>query len=106
MTDTMYMHYRAINTNPVESIDPRGGATIAIRHVDDTKALASIAFCNPGEVFNKKIGRYVAAGRLSAKMSGKDVNGWFVEVPIDGKLPTKAAVDEQVRQSMEAMGYY
>lgn len=57
-----YMHYR--NRDARGSVtDPRGGATVAIKTEGNVSTFA-IAWCSKKEVFNRKIGRAVATGRL------------------------------------------
>ena len=63
-SEVQFMHYRSADVT-------RGGATVAIFPQPDTKtALIGIARCGPKDVFNKKVGRSIAAGRIKAFLSG------------------------------------
>lgn len=65
-TNIQYMHYRSANGT-------RGGATVAILPNDaDQTATISIARCNPNDVFCKKTGREIAAGRIRAAQAGRE----------------------------------
>lgn len=57
-----YMHYRRRDAFGTVT-DPRGGATVAIKTENGSTSF-SIAWCGKKEVFNRKIGRAVATGRL------------------------------------------
>jgi hypothetical protein len=66
-----YRHYRRVKKNEDESetIDPRGGATIAYRPTkigtDQVNAfLIGVSYCNPKDNYQRTYGRAKALGRL------------------------------------------
>lgn len=70
------LHYDGSVDQPV--LDSKGGATIAYIR-EGTKLLFCIALCNESDVFNRKIGRAVAAGRL--------LGGYGTEVEMSETAP-------------------
>jgi len=72
MKSVQFIHYRQYSSER-DDVCSRGGATVAIRDDDNNKnqVLVSIARCNPHDVFNKKIGRNIAAGRIDAYLGGR-----------------------------------
>lgn len=90
-----YMHYRTADKT-------RGGATVAIYPQDTTKtALIAIARCGPHDVFNKKIGRAIASGRISAFLAGRPsehVEQIVVENPDDLKMIVDTHLNEFVAE--------
>lgn len=65
-----FMHYRTYN-RAGDTIQPQGGATVAIRKVGDDKLVIAIARCARNDIFNKKLGREISEGRLDAYLGGK-----------------------------------
>jgi len=89
MNKVQFMHFR-----PTSGFNKcRGGATVAIMPIEPPtstagntagKLLVSMAKCNAADVFNKKIGREIAAGRLRAFLDGREsaqYKVWMVDVP-------------------------
>lgn len=58
---TQFMHYRILENGIPTS---RGGTTVAIRQLGN-KAIVGVSQCALGDVFNKKLGRMIAEGRLN-----------------------------------------
>lgn len=111
MNNIQFMHYRAFNENmgwgDSDEISSRGGATVAILPADNNKVLVSIARCNPGDVFNKKVGRTIAAGRLQAYLNGREkLADKIVEVVITNPLQLKETVAEAIAEEMDMLGLY
>ena len=101
MTKLQYMHYRPATT------DSRGGATVAILPIYDNKVLISISRCGPSDMFNRKIGRSIAAGRLRAFMDGREkVVSMVREVSYDDPFEIKQAVGEELYKEMASKGLY
>lgn len=70
MTQLAFLHIRAYDDNG--AIAPTGGLTTAIQAVDGNLVYA-VARCSDADVFCKKTGRDIAAGRLAAYLAGKPV---------------------------------
>ncbi len=99
------MHYRGVHG--AAHLASRGGATLAIRLVEPTKAIVSIARCSSEDVFNKKIGRTIALGRLAAHSSGKrNVEDFIRHVDITEGESIKVAIDLTVGEEMAKLGLY
>jgi len=95
----MFMHYRPVNSNGLVS-DPRGGATVAISIVAGTSAKVAIAWCSPVDVFDRRLGRTIASGRLYS-----DRPGCAEHIALSQDDPAKAQVAHYLQESMDAMGY-
>ena len=93
------MHYRSANN------DSRGGATVAILQNPANPALAiiSIARCNPADVFCKKIGRDISAGRIRAVSKGRAVQSLHT-VEIADPAHVKTSVAAVLHEEMMALG--
>lgn len=91
-----YMHFRPIFS------DVSGGATVAILpQVERGTALISIARCGPMDNFNKKIGRDIATGRLSAYLAGRQsVAGHVREIAVPDMLKLKETVATALENEM------
>lgn len=105
---TYFMHYRTCQNGNL--VQPNGGATLAIRQVGDDKLVVSIARCRKTDVFNKKLGRTIAEGRLNAflntdKEMTKDVLRIIELTGFEGE-PIKTIVDEVMGSEMEAQGLF
>jgi hypothetical protein len=99
----LFMHYRSVNND--DSINPRGGATIAIHPLNPERAVISIALCTTSDVYNKKLGRNIATGRINAFLSGREVSENLVfEIPVVNDIQLKSLVDEELGGWMEARG--
>jgi len=98
-TNFQYMHYRSANGT-------KGGATVAILPDATTKtALFAISRCGPQDIFNKKIGRAVASGRINAFVKGRAaVTEHINQVAYDDELDLKSLVDAVVGGEMDAYG--
>jgi len=97
--ETMFMHYRPVDFAGIIS-DPRGGATVAISLIADDKAKIAIAWCNPGDVFDRKMGRTIASGRLHSQRPG-----CAEYIALGQDWPAKAQVANYLRESMQVVGY-
>lgn len=97
MSQVQFMHYRPV------SGDSRGGATVAILPLEhEPKALITLARCGPNDVFNKKLGRDIAAGRLAAFLKGRvSATSKIREVDITDPLKLKKAVSDYLHDEME-----
>ena len=91
-----YMHYRGQ--------DVRGGATVAIMPIANNRVYLSVARCGPQDVFNKKVGRDIATGRLRAYIAGR-TSVQIREIPVD-PLNVKASVDNVIGEEMAADGLF
>lgn len=56
------MHYRKYTRNG--QLSAKGGLTLAIRHVDN-ELIVAMAECGRNDLFNRKMGRTIAEGRLA-----------------------------------------
>jgi hypothetical protein len=100
---TEYMHYRSTLTS--FSIGQSRGATLAITPKDAKTVLVSIALCGPNDIFSKKMGRTIAAGRLEAFKKGRDaVSKYIVEVEVDDMSEMKNRVAAALEQDMVQQG--
>jgi len=105
MNKLEFMHYRYFNTELEKS--SRGGATIAILPADNNKVLVSVARCNTTDVFNKKVGRSIASGRLIAYLNGRDsIANKVREVVITDPLRVKECVADALQEEMDGYGLY
>ena len=99
-----FMHYRRPGNGDYST---HGGATVAIQPISEEKAIVSIARCSDLDVFNKKIGRTVAAGRLTAYTAGKEFGPHIIrEVAIDDEQGIKNAVGNALAIDMIKEGYF
>ena len=91
-----YMHFRPIFR------DVSGGATVAIMpRASLGTALISVARCGPMDNFNKKIGRDVATGRLSAYLAGRQsVASHVREIAVPDMLKLKETVAMALENEM------
>ena len=113
MDKLQFMHYRAFTTDTdggwgeTDEISSRGGATVAIMQADNNKVLVSIARCNPSDVFNKKVGRTIAAGRLQAYLNGREkLADKIQEIVITDPLQMKETVANAIAVEMDLLGLY
>lgn len=99
MNNVEFMHYRSANGS-------KGGATVAIYPQAATMtALISIARCGPADIFNKKIGRDVARGRIAAYLGGRESSTKHVEqILVPEGMDLKASVDIAVFEQMTSHG--
>ena len=96
------MHFRAAGK------DSRGGATVAILTNDAEKtATISIARCNPTDVFCKKTGREIAAGRIRAALSGRSTTiGKVQTISIADPAHVKSSVAAVLAEEMASHNLY
>ena len=66
-----FMHIRAYESLSGQTPSPRGGKTVAIMPIEGNRAKFSIARCGPNDIFNKKVGRDIAEGRLNDFLKGR-----------------------------------
>lgn len=79
MSKTQFMHYRATASALALLATPRKhndapvyrGATVAITPTSDTTVAITVAYCGQNDIFNKKLGRTIAEGRMKTFLSGK-----------------------------------
>jgi hypothetical protein len=108
MNQTQFMHFRPTNVH----WNCRGGLTIAIYPLDQEDSVASetpvagkiaitFAECSKRDVFDRKLGRTIAAGRMRAFLDGRAFDRqtghqtMIVEVPEildDSKFKSAAAL--------------
>lgn len=103
---TYFLHYRNM---PNGVIDPRGGVTVAIRRMNDRVLAVAKSRCGKKDVFNRKLGRQIAEGRLNHFLNATD--GEFPHVamiPMDvtDTTPVKTVVDDHLHPEMDKLGYY
>jgi hypothetical protein len=94
------MHYRPKMRNL------NGGATIAIMPVEGTvHALVALSRCGPQDIFNKKIGRNISAGRIRAYLEGREGMDKYVKVlSIPDPLFLKKTVAEALEDEIDEAG--
>ena len=98
MNKIQYMHFRQKDRATY------GGATLAIMPLDKNKVVVAIAHCNPKELFNKKMGRTIAAGRLQAFLDGREsVEANIREVTVPDMSRIKEAVESELQLEMAAV---
>lgn len=91
-----FLHYRSLSGT-------HGGATVAITQVADNRALISIAYCNPNDAFNKKLGRAISSGRIVASLKGRNsTNGDIREIEVEDMDRIKEAVASELYYEMSA----
>lgn len=102
-TGTYYMHYRRRDTygEPL----PKGGATLAIRPLQGDQIAVSMALCSERDLFNKKLGRSIATGRLNAGVASTAPSGniWTIAA-VDPAKPIKEVVNEAFAVTMGKLG--
>ena len=97
----LFMHYRNHNTDG--SIASNGGMTVAIMVDPDDRqtALVGISRCKDNEVFNKKIGRDVALGRMRAWSEGRSndrINTNVFQLKLSDPENPKMSVDSFIEE--------
>jgi len=98
MNKIQYMHFRQKDRATY------GGATLAIMPLDKNKVVVAIAHCNPKDLFNKKMGRTIAAGRLQAFLDGREsVEANIREVTVPDMSRIKEAVESELQLEMAAV---
>jgi len=96
MDKIQYMHYRSTNGT-------HGGATVAILPLENNKVFISIAYCNPADTFNKKLGRAISAGRLQAALNGRNnLSNYIREIDVADMNYLKDSVAEELGMEMAA----
>ena len=69
--NTIYMHYRKFDR--MGQIEARGGMTLAA-DLNGSQLTVALAECGRKDVFNKKMGRTIAEGRLRAALASGDTS--------------------------------
>ena len=101
MNQVQFMHFRPDNN------ESRGGATVAILPADNNKALIAVAYCGPNDVFNKKVGRDISAGRIRAFLEGRPaLNDKIQEVVVEDPVKLKTCVGEYLYSEMAKKDLY
>lgn len=100
MSKIEFMHYRS----PAK---PQAGATVAILPSNDNKtAVVAIARCGPHDMFQKKVGRAIATGRINAWVKDPAANESLVTfVDIIDRNYLKAEVAEAINATMVSFGF-
>jgi hypothetical protein len=99
MNQIEYMHYRPMVKNA------NGGATVAILPTENNTAIVSVARCGPLDLFNKKIGRAVAAGRIQAYLAGRrNMENYVFTVDVPNMLELKSTVAKELVDEMGEIG--
>lgn len=96
-----FMHYR--RRDSYGGALPQGGATLAIRPMSD-KIVVAAAFCSKHEVFNKRLGRTIAEGRLGAYKENSQNRHVFVIDINEPDAPIKEIVDITMAPLMYNLG--
>lgn len=106
MSQVQFMHYRKFTQNGV--VDSCGGATVAILPVTGTnEAMVAVARCNPSDLFDRKVGRTIAEGRIHAYLQGRvSLEGQVKTVVVNDMLRLKETVNEVLHQEMDANDLY
>lgn len=106
MSSVQFMHYRKFKSSSV--VDSCGGATVAILPVTGTnQAMIAVARCNPTDLFNRKVGRAIAEGRLHAYLKGREsLEGRVKTVVVTDMQRLKETVDEAVHDEMDSNDLY
>lgn len=92
-----FMHFRSKDVT-------RGGATIAILPQATSKtALIAISRCGPNDVFNKKIGRSIASGRINAFLTGRPTDQ-VAQIVLNDDDNLKDVVAAEVAEQMMDYG--
>ena len=99
---TYFMHYR--RRNRAGDVLPQGGATLAIRPVGEDRIVVGMALCSQRDVFNKKLGRTIAEGRLSTAEAGFSNAHVFTIAMDELDRPIKEVVNEAFAVTMEELG--
>ena len=103
MNKIQYMHYRKYNDDIWNTISSLGGATVAILPIEENNtAIIAIARCSSTEVFNKKIGRDISAGRIRAYLNGRnELAGTTLKIiTVTDFLKLKEIVAHEVQDEM------
>lgn len=93
------MHLR-----PEQEVGSSPGATVAILpDYEHNLALVAVAYCNPHDQFNKKIGREISSGRINAFLKGRVGLAEYVQsIPVTDMSKLKeTVVSELARQEAE-----
>ena len=107
MVKTQFMHYRAPTKGWQKGIvGTEGGATVAIQIISDTQAVVGVSDCNPGDCFNKQLGRTIALGRIAAYLADKSKHRHVFEVDTLGAKTFKQAVHQVLVDDMESRGFF
>lgn len=105
MDNTLFMHYRSYDDT--QALKPCGGVTVAIRPRQDGSIVLAMAKCNDKDVFNKKMGRSIASGRLLAYESGRDMTQNVMELcDVNNTIPIKETVHNNIGQLMNSKGFF
>ena len=108
MSQTYFLHYRhRVDTTEGDTISCRGGATMAIRIAPFNKLVVGVAQCSFSDVFDRKMGRVIAEGRLNAFESDPTRSRHiFVIDEVDPKGDIKDIVDNALGDAMATAGLY
>jgi len=73
--EVYYFQFRQKEKNKEGKLvsSPKGGATVCCVVAGDEDFILGIAICSPEDSFNKKLGRSIAFGRASVRMSYEDL---------------------------------
>lgn len=94
-TQIEFMHYRPTMPNG------RGGITVAILPSStDKSALLAFARCGPSDNFNKKVGRAISSGRMTAFLNRGPGAYDVREVPVSDMLQLKTIVAGHLAHEM------
>jgi hypothetical protein len=85
-----FIHLRYEDEKYPDQSDPRGGITVAFRHVLGTHWEIALAKCNVTDNFCKKVGRTIASNRLNC--------GDCHRIPSDLKEDRLAQVEQRIRE--------
>lgn len=101
-TGTYFMHYR--RRDSYGEAQPQGGVTLAIRPIGGNVIRVAMAKCGKKDVFNKKLGRAIAEGRLAAA-AGSERNKFVYDLVLtETDAPIKEAVAVAFGPAFAEMG--
>lgn len=98
-----FMHYRRRDTygSPLS----QGGATLAIRPMGGNVIRVAMAQCSDKDIFNKKLGRTIAQGRLfSAQDTDPSSKYVFDIIAPETDMAVKEAVHTVMARTMHGAG--
>jgi len=97
MSNTTFMHYRKYDR--YGQIVCKGGLTLAIQQEND-KLVVALAQCGKKDHFNRKIGRNIASGRLTA---GSEKNRYYLTLPPETSMKSFIHNQEFVRERVQKL---
>lgn len=98
MNKIEFIHYRSQNGT-------HGGATVAIKR-NGANVRIRVEHCSKTAVFNKKIGRSVAAGRITAFENGREqLRSKIIDIVVNDPLDARNEIINHLAPEMKKRGY-